>query len=191
MLRAGLKKARTGSTRAMRWKVSVEHPAGELGDGSAEINSAIFHDHFKQLYGRLPPGKMGVLQHVEQQRVFTGLYHEPTEAEILEAVLGKHGRGGLNCSGPGDTGAAAAEWKSGLLVYIYTCTIHGVYGRPMWHLATCTTPTDERRNKARANSTAQYLSMSVTHAAQPSAGRPQLSALTCSAAASAHASVLG
>jgi len=112
MLRAGLKKARKGSTRAMRWNVSVEHPAGELGDGSAEINAAIFHDHFKQLYGRLPSGKMGVLQHVEQQRVFTELDHEPTEAEILEAVLGKHGRGGLNCSGPGDTGVAAAEWKA-------------------------------------------------------------------------------
>jgi hypothetical protein len=55
----------------MRWDVSVEHPAGELGDDSAEISSAIFHDHFKQLYGRLPSGKMGVLQHVEQQRVFT------------------------------------------------------------------------------------------------------------------------
>jgi hypothetical protein len=90
----------------MRWDVSAEHPSGELGDGSAEVmNAAIFHDHFKQLYGRLPSGKMEVLQHAEQQRVHTELDHEPTEEEIMAAVLGNHGRGGLiyNISGPGDT----------------------------------------------------------------------------------------
>jgi hypothetical protein len=38
----------------MRWNVSAEHPTGELGGGSAEMNAAIFHDHFKQLYGRAP-----------------------------------------------------------------------------------------------------------------------------------------
>ena len=113
MLRAGLKKARKGSTRAMRWNVSVEHPAGELGDGSAEVNAAIFHDHFKQLYGRTPSGKMGVLQHVEQQRVFTELDHEPTEAEILEAVLGKHGRGGLRTAA--DRGTQGWQQQSGRL----------------------------------------------------------------------------
>jgi hypothetical protein len=86
MLRAGLAKARKGSTRAMRWNVSAEHPSGELGDGSAEMNAAIFHGHFKQLYGRLPSGKMGVLQHVEQQRVHTELDHEPTKRRSVHKL---------------------------------------------------------------------------------------------------------
>ena len=42
----------------------------------------------------------------------TELDHEPTEEEIMAAVLGEHGRGGLNISGPGDTGVAAAEWRT-------------------------------------------------------------------------------
>jgi hypothetical protein len=88
----------------MRWNVSAEHPAGELGDGSAEIiNAAIFYDHFKQLYGRAPPGKMEVLKHIPKQHVFTELDHEPTDEEILKAALG------LNFSGPGESGVAAAE----------------------------------------------------------------------------------
>jgi hypothetical protein len=40
--------------------------AGELGDGPAEMDAAIFHDHFKQLYGRAPSGKMEVLKHVSK-----------------------------------------------------------------------------------------------------------------------------
>jgi hypothetical protein len=106
MLRAGLKKARKGSTQAMRWNVSAEHPARELGGGSAEMSATIFHDHFKQLYGRAPSGKMEVLKHIPKQRVFPELDHEPTDEEILKAVLG------LNFSGPGDSGVAAAEWKT-------------------------------------------------------------------------------
>jgi hypothetical protein len=41
------------------------------------MNAAIFHDHFKQLYGRAPSGKMEVLKHIPKQRVFTELDHEP------------------------------------------------------------------------------------------------------------------
>jgi hypothetical protein len=72
----------------MRWNVLAEHPAGELGGGSAEMNAAIFHDHFKQLYGRAPSGKMVVLKHIPKQRVFTELDHEPTDEGILKAEGG-------------------------------------------------------------------------------------------------------
>ena len=65
------------------------------------MNAAIFNDHFKQLYGRAPSGKMEVLKHTPKQRVFTELDHERTDdEEILNAVLG------LNCSGLGDAGVA-------------------------------------------------------------------------------------
>jgi hypothetical protein len=64
------------------------HPAGELGDGSAEMNAAIFHAHFKQIYGRAPAsGKMEVLKHIPKQRVFTELdqprasVQKPTDEE--------------------------------------------------------------------------------------------------------------
>ena len=70
------------------------------------MNAAIFHDHFKKPHGRVPSGKMEVLKHIPKQRVFTELDHEPTDEEILKAVLG------LNFSGPGDSGVAAAEWKA-------------------------------------------------------------------------------
>jgi hypothetical protein len=71
------------------------------------MNAAIFNDHFKQLYGRAPSGKMEVLKHTPKQRVFTELDHERTDdEEILNAVLG------LNCSGLGDAGVAAATWKT-------------------------------------------------------------------------------
>jgi hypothetical protein len=49
---------------------------------------------------------MEVFKHIPKQRVFTDLDHEPTDEEIPKAVLG------LNFSGPGDSGVAAAEWKA-------------------------------------------------------------------------------
>jgi hypothetical protein len=45
--------------------------------------------------------------------VHTELDHEPTEEEILAAVLGKHGWERLNTSGPGDTGVAVWQHQSG------------------------------------------------------------------------------
>jgi hypothetical protein len=77
------------------------------------MSAAVFHDHFKQLYGRLPTGKMGVLQRVEQQRVYTELDHEPTEEEILGGGAGEAWAGrGLKTGGPSDTGVAAAERRT-------------------------------------------------------------------------------
>ena len=54
----------------------------------------------------LPIHPAGLWRHLPKQRVFTELDHEPTDEEILKAVLG------LNFSGPGDSGVAAAEWKT-------------------------------------------------------------------------------
>jgi hypothetical protein len=112
----------------MRWSASAEHPVGELGYGSAEMNAAIFHGHFKQLYGRAPSGKMEVLKHIPKQRVFTELDHEPTDEEIPKAVLG------LNFSGLG--GAQVWQQQSGSealmaddecseFVFAYTCVVFG------------------------------------------------------------------
>jgi hypothetical protein len=72
------------------------------------MNAAVFHGRFKQLYGRLPTGKMGVLQRVEQQRVCTGLDHEPTEEEILGGAGEAWGGRAPKTGGPSDTGVAAA-----------------------------------------------------------------------------------
>ena len=79
-------------------------------DGSkcvnAEENAEVFREHFQKLYEREPIYDHTVIELLEQQPVFEGVDHNPTDDEIIKATQS------LKNNAPGESGVTPLMFKS-------------------------------------------------------------------------------